>query len=99
MADSDPWLIDTTTGEKLAQAQSEGSETTLPDGYSWTWCLDGRGEPYNEMELERVLGRALINRKRYLLVNSDQLAKADLTDESRADKGDYPDETDVSSPG
>lgn len=98
MADSSPWLIDTTTGEKLAQAHSEGSETTLPDGFSWTWCLDGRVEPYSEMELARVLGRAKINRKRYLLVNNAQLASADLSDESRADKGDYPDETDVSSP-
>jgi hypothetical protein len=82
MADSTPWLIDTTTGAKLAQATSEGSETTLPDGYSWTWCLDGRHEPYNELELEEVMSRARVNRKRYLLVNTSQLPSPEAEAES-----------------
>lgn len=97
MADSTPWLLDTKTGKKLAQAHSEGSETTLPEGFTWTWCLDGRVEPYNEMDLATVLGRALINRKRYLLVNNDQIPTEDISDKDRTAKGDFPAETDVSS--
>jgi hypothetical protein len=99
MADPTPWLIDTTTGAKLAQATSEGSETTLPDGYKWTWCLDGRHEPYNELELEEVMSRARVNRKRYLLVNESQLPSPEADTESEETEESEEDEEDDNSDG
>ena len=76
MADSGVWLIDTETGAKLVQPPVRDNEVFMPEGYSWTWCLDARIEPYDEMDLDEVRKRGLTNRKRYLLVKNEQVGDA-----------------------
>lgn len=59
-------LIDV-KGNALPAPELVNNEVVFKDGFTWTWCLDARYEPYNEMEEADVLKRAADVRKRYVL--------------------------------
>lgn len=54
-------------GNTLPAPELVNNEVVFKDGFTWTWCLDARYEPYTEMEEADVLKRAANVRKRYVL--------------------------------
>lgn len=54
-------------GNALPSPDLINNEVIFKEGFTWTWCLDARHEPYNEMDEAAVLLRAAAVRKRYVL--------------------------------
>lgn len=57
-----------TDGERIGDVHAAGVDVTFPlPDVRWTWVLDARSEPYNELPTDVVLQRAVDVRKRWVL--------------------------------
>lgn len=71
MSNDDRMLLYDVSGSVAGEATLVNNEVTFPDAeMRWTWVLDARHAPYNEMELKDVLHRAEHARKKWVLVNA-----------------------------
>ncbi len=69
MADTGYRLVDV-DGKELPAPTLNGKEVILPQGHTWTWCLDATHEGYEDMSDEEILKYAAGVRKRYVLLHS-----------------------------
>lgn len=63
-------------GNALPSPDLVNNEVIFKDGFTWTWCLDARHEPYNELDEAEVLQRAASVRKRYVLFGAEAADEA-----------------------
>lgn|GEM_PF-5678564 len=62
-------------GNVLPAPDLINNEVIFKEGFTWTWCLDARFEPYTELEESEVLRRAAAVRKRYVLFGAADAAE------------------------
>lgn len=71
MAEANFRLVDI-NGNELPAPTLNGKEVILPEGHTWTWCLDATHEPYEGMSDEEILRYAAGVRKRYVLLRAKE---------------------------
>lgn len=74
MADSTFYLFDTESYQQVDTAHGHAGDVTFPAHIgNWTEVLDCRHTPYTEQSIEENCNIARHVRKKYILINQDQL--------------------------
>lgn len=75
MADQKLFLYSTDDCTRFDQAEIQGNDVVFPPTVNgWTDVLDCRHEPYDEKTLEENCDIAVHVRKKYILVDEDQVS-------------------------